>query len=115
MSTKEPSRFRVLEKNMTIAVAVEGAAFLLFLIAAGLGITWLKVMMVIAVVLISGLGFLSLYLTGELFRLRSRWIAMSFGAFLLCMLFSLILRFPSPSPKVPDPATAAAVIQSFLC
>ncbi len=118
MSTKEHSRFRFFEKNMTIAVGIDAAAFVLFLLGAGFGITWLKIIAVIGIVAVSVLGLVSLYLTGELFRLRSRWIAASFCALLLCMLVSLLLHYPAPAPAaIPsgtEPAETTALLPFIL-
>lgn len=89
------------QKMQQIATAVLGGAFLFFivyLIAAGCGILWLKILTSIITILACGLSLGYLYLAQELLRRRSLWISTAFAAILICTLTSLILYFPSPRP-----------------
>ena len=88
------NRYKQLEKLMTSALIADGVLFLLYLIFAACGVIWLKVILALCVILISG-GCLSLlYLSKELLRKRSLWMSTAAAAALVCLLFSLILNFP---------------------
>ena len=90
------NRYRQLEQYMTYALLADLALFILFLITAGNGIIWLKVILSIIIIGLSGLCLAYLYLTKELLRQRSFWMSVSAAAILVCLLFSLILNYPSP-------------------
>lgn len=88
-------------KMQQIISAVLGGSLLLFivyLIASGNGIIWLKAITAIITILGSGLSLGYLYLTQELLRRRSLWLSTAFAAILICTLASLILNFPCPRP-----------------
>jgi len=89
-------RYRQMERCMTFALLADLILFILFLITAGNGIIWLKVILAILVVGLSGLCLCFLYLTQELLRQRSFWMSVSAAAILACLLFSLVLNYPSP-------------------
>ena len=95
---KRTNRYKIMEKNMTYVLLADLLLFILFLIFAGNGIIWLKIILTILIILVSGgsLGFL--YLTNELLRRRSLWITAAAAAILVCTIFSLILNFPAPAP-----------------
>lgn len=95
---KGKNRYREMEYYMTIALIANLLSFILFLIAAGSGTIWLKVICAIVTILLSGLCLTVLYLSKELLRQRSLWMTTAAAAILLCLIFSLILNFPSPSP-----------------
>ncbi len=95
---KKRNRYREMERFMTYFLAGDGVVFLLFLLASGLGVTWLKVITALLCIGVSALGIGYLYLSGELLRPRSRWMTVGFAAVLVCLLFSLVLRYPSPDP-----------------
>ena len=46
----------------------------------------------------AGLFVAYLYMTGELLKLRSRWLSVGFGAIALVIFVSLLLNYPSPDP-----------------
>ncbi len=104
MENRKATRYRNFAQVMTCALIGDCAGFLLFLIGAGLGIAWLKIVSVVWIVGASVLPLVSLYLTGEIFRKRSRYLAVGFAAVLLCMLVSLIADYPSPGP-VSEPVS----------
>ena len=61
------SRYKQMERWMTRCLLADAADFAVYLLAAGLGIGWLK-------------------------------IPTGFAAVLICLLASLVLRYPSPNP-----------------
>lgn len=96
--TKKINRYKMMERYMTIALLVDLLLFISFLIAAGNGIIWLKVLLSIFIIALSVgcIGFL--YLSKELFRSRSLWMGTAAVAIFVCTLFALILNYPSPKP-----------------
>ena len=90
-------RYKEMEQYLTYALIGVAAVFVLYLIVAGLGITWLKVITAILLIAACGLGLAWLYLTGELLRYRSRWMSVGFAAALVVLLVSLLLNYPSPN------------------
>ena len=97
MNQTDP-RYKKMEQYMTIALIVNLILFIFFLIAAGNGIIWLKVILFILTLLLSGLCLAFLYLSQELTKARSLWMSTAAAAIAVCLIFSLILNFPSPKP-----------------
>ncbi len=95
------SRYRKMERYMTYALLVGAALFVIYLFAAGFGVLWLKVITAILAILAGSLCLVYLYLTKELLQHRSLWMTAAAGAIVLCVVFSLILNFPSPAPVMP--------------
>ena len=96
-----PNRYKEMERYMTYALCADAAAFVLYLIFAGLGIVWLKVILAISCLGVSGYLLWLLYASKELLRQRSLWITTGAAAIVVCLLFSLILNFPSPNKYKP--------------
>ena len=94
---EKPQRYKIMERYMTIALCLDAVLFFFYLIAAGSGVTWLKVILTLLCLGISGLLLWLLYATKELFRQRSLWISTGAAAIVICILFSLLLNFPSPN------------------
>lgn len=92
------NRYKDLERYITLALIVSALLFIIFLIASGCGILWLKIVSAIFAILIPGLCLYVLYSTKELLRQRSLWMSVGAAAIIICILFSLILNFPSPMP-----------------
>ena len=92
------SRYLQFERYMTIAIGCALFLFIIFLIASGTAIIWLKTITAICTILITLLSLGYLYLTQELLRRRSLWMSTAAAAILVCTIFSLILQFPSPVP-----------------
>lgn len=114
MANKQ-NRYKALERIMTIALIADAVIFFLFLLSAGLGIVWLKVFTAILAILASGLCLILLYMTGELLKQRSLWMSVGFAAILICLVFSLILNFPSPKAvKESDANAVGAVTTAFF-
>ncbi len=93
---KKQGRYRQIEQFMTVLLLLSLAMFIIFLIASGSGILWLKVICSIITILLCGLSLAILYMTRLLWKPRSLWMTMSAGSIVICLLFSLILNFPSP-------------------
>lgn len=92
------NRYQEMERYMSLALIADFLLFVVFLIAAGNGVIWLKVITAIVTILLSCLCLAFLYITKELLRQRSFWMTVAAGAILVCLLFSLILNFPCPAP-----------------
>ncbi len=101
-------RYKDIERFLTMVLLADTAVFVLYMIFAGLGIGWLKVITTILCVVASVACLALLYMTGEMKKARSRWLVLGFGAILLCLLVSLILNYPSPAVVAAD-ALAASV------
>lgn len=91
------SRYKDLEQHMTISLIASAADFILYLIFAGTGIIWLKVITAIFAILMPVLCLALLYLTKELLKQRSLWLTAGFFGIFLCTVVSLIANFPSPA------------------
>lgn len=105
-------RYRQMEQYMTYALLADLVLFILFLITAGNGIIWLKVILAILTIALSGLCLAYLYLTQELLRQRSFWMSVGAAAILVCLLFSLILNYPSPHKyKNNDASQTSSAVQ----
>lgn len=88
-------RFKQMEKMMSAILIAATIFFIIYLIAAGSGVIWLKVTMAIITILICCLCLAYLYMAKLLTRPRTLWMTTAAGALLICLLFSLILNFPS--------------------
>lgn len=89
--------YQQMQWYMTYALIAAAGIFLLYLVFASFGIIWLKVVTAILAILISFASLAYLYMTKELLRPRSLWMTTAAGAIIVCLLFSLILNFPSPN------------------
>ena len=114
---KRRNRYKEMERYLTYGLLADAALFVLYLLIAGLGIAWFKVTLAILAIAISGLGLAYLYMTGELLKLRSRWLVAGFGAIALVILVSLLLNYPSPDPLkqlLPPVGTEADPISTMI-
>ena len=93
---EKQNRYREMERNMVIALALDVLIFIGYLIAAGNGIIWLKVILTVLAFALSALIVAFLYLSQELFKPRSLWMGVAAIAVIVCIFFSLILNFPCP-------------------
>ena len=94
---QKPSRYKMIERYMTFALCLDALLFIFYMIAAGNGIIWLKVILTLLCFAVSGALLWFLYATKELLRQRSLWITTGAAAIVVCLFFSLILNFPSPN------------------
>ena len=106
------NNYKTSERYMTYALIADTILFTLYLIVAGLGIVWLKVILAILCFGISGLLIWFLYTTQELMKHRSLWITVGAAAIAVCLLFSLILNFPSPNKYKPQDENTTAYFYS---
>lgn len=90
------SRYKDMERGMTILLIASALDFILFLVFAGMGILWLKVITAIFAILMPVLCLFFLFLSRELLKQRSLWITMGFFGILICTIVSLIVNYPSP-------------------
>ena len=93
---KKKNSFRKFESLLTKVIFGELAGFLLMLLFAALGVGWLKWILAVAVILVSGAGCYLLVAKQEHKRRRSWWMLASFAGMLLCTLVSLIAGYPAP-------------------
>ena len=101
------NRYKQLQWLMAYALTADFGIFLLYLVFAGFGVIWLKVITAILVIVLSLACLALLYMSRELLRPRSLWMSMSAAAILLCLLVSLLLNYPSPN-KYAQPNTNQA-------
>lgn len=109
-NTNDSQRFKENERILAYGLIADAVLFLLYLLMAGLGVVWLKWVLAIAAILLSAAGLASLYLTGELRRQRSLYLTAGFAAVVVCILFSLILNYPSPA----EAASAAGALNQTI-
>lgn len=93
---KRRNRYQQLDRYMTYALIADAILFLLFLLFAGSGILWGKILTALVAIGISSLCLYVLYVNNELLRQRSLWMSVGAAAIILCTLVSLILNFPTP-------------------
>ena len=105
---QKPNRYKIMERYMTYALILNTVLFILYMIVAGNGIIWLKVILTLLCLAISGALLWFLYATKELLRQRSLWITTGAAAIALCLFISLILNFPSPTKYKQQDATGSA-------
>ena len=90
-------RYKTIEKYLTYTLLADTAVFALFLLFSGLGAVALKVITSILIIGASGLSLVYLYMIGETKKRRSRWMVLGFACLLLCLVVSLILKYPAPA------------------
>lgn len=98
-------RYKDIERILTQILIADAAVFVLYLIFAGIGVGFMKVLTTI-VILAASVGCLALlYMTGEMKKARSRWLVLGFAAIVVCLLVSLILNYPSPAEVAAEAIT----------
>lgn len=90
------NRYRALEKLMTEVLLGDAVVFILFLIFSSKGLNVLRVITATLSILTSVLSAGWLFITGELLRRRSFWMVTGFASIFLCLIISLILKYPCP-------------------
>lgn len=97
------NRYRELESLMAKVLIGDAVVFCLYMIFAGRGMVALKATTAVITILVS-LGCVGwLFLTREFFRRRSLWMVTASVGILLCVVLSLLLKYPCP-PVVQIPA-----------
>ena len=89
MSKKQNKKCEV-ERTFTTTLILTAVLFFIYLIAAGNGIIWMKVICAILTILLSILCLALLYLRRELMRLDRLWMTVAAAAMIICTLFSFI-------------------------
>ncbi len=97
MAQTRNSKIQQMQWYLTYALIAAAGLFALYLVFAGFGITWLKVITAILAILICFACLAFLYMTNSLLRPRNLWMTTAAGATIVCLLFSLVLNFPSPN------------------
>ncbi len=90
------NRYRALEKLMTEILLGDVLVFILFLVFSSKGLNVLRVITATLSILVSVLSVGWLFITGELLRRRSFWMVTGFSSIFLCLIISLILKYPCP-------------------
>ena len=96
MNVGKKNRYRELENLMTKILLGDALVFVLFLIFSRYEWTVVKVIAAIISILASLLSLAWLFITGELVRRRSFWMVTGFTGIFLCLVVSLILKYPCP-------------------
>lgn len=99
---KGKSRYKQMETMMTAILCLDAVIFIAYLIFAGLGMIGLKALTAVLCLLISGAALYFLFMTRELLRRRSIWMTLAAACIIICLLVSLIARFPSPVFTLPQ-------------
>ena len=94
------NRYREMESLMTKIILVDVLVFIAYLITAGMGANVFKVVTAIISVVGSLLCAGWLYLTGEFGRRRSLWMVTIFICIVICVVVSLLLGYPRPTPTI---------------
>ena len=95
-------RYKDIERILTYTLIAETIIFVLYMIFAGIGLAPLKIMTAILCFGASLACLALLYMTGEMKKARSRWLVLGFAAILVCLLVSLLLKYPSPAEVVAE-------------
>lgn len=93
---RRKARFKKMELYITAALCLNLVFFIAYLIFAGTGLVALKIIFALLCIAISGVILYHLFMTRELLRRRSLWMTLAAACIVICILFSLILKFPSP-------------------
>ncbi len=99
---RKKARYKKMETIMTAVLCLDAVIFAAYLIFAGAGMIALKVITAVFCFLISGAVLYFLYMTRELLRKRSIWMTLAAACIILCVLVSLILKFPAPKFVLPQ-------------
>lgn len=99
---KKKSRYKQMEAVVTGVLCLDAILFLAYLFFAGNGMVGLKITAVVLCFLISGAVLYFLFMTRELLRKRSIWMTVAAVCVIICILVSLILRFPAPVYTLPQ-------------
>ena len=93
---RKQNRYKELELYLTGAIIANALLFALYLIIAGTGIVWLKIITAFLSLALAALILYFLYINKEMTRPRSFWITVAAASLFLCTLVSLICNYPAP-------------------
>ena len=91
------NRYREMENKMTLVLLSAAVFFILYLVCASFGLSVLKYILAVVSILASAACLVWLYLTGEFKRRRSLWMVTGFISIIVCLLVSMILKYPYPA------------------
>ena len=111
---KKRNRYKAMEQSVSLVLLADLLLFIFYLIAAANGVIWLKVILCIFALIVSILCLLFLHYSGELLKQRSYWMTTGFAIIAVCVIFSLILNFPSPKPQLIEESAPQATITESL-
>lgn len=106
------NRYAEMERSFGLVLLINILLFIFYLMAAAKGIIWLKITLFIATFLLATVCLLLLYYAGELGRQRSLWLVSIAAVIAICVLFSIILNYPSPNPYKQGSANPPAATTS---
>lgn len=118
MARKTNSKIQKMQWYLTYALIAAAGLFALYLVFAGFGITWLKIVTAVLSILLCFACLAFLYLTNSLLRPKNLWMTTAAGAIIVCLLFSLMLSFPSPNKykqAAPKDATSSVYTLTDNC
>lgn len=98
---RKKARYKKMESMITVALCLDLLVFIAYMFFAGSGMLGLKIVTTICCILISGAVLYYLYITRELLRKRSIWMTLAAACIVLCLIASLLLRFPAPRFTLP--------------
>ena len=98
---KVNARYKRMETLMTAVLILDAIIFIAYLIFAGIGMIGMKAVTAVLCFLISAAVIYFLYMTRELLRKRSIWMTLAAVCMILCLLVSLLARFPAPVCTLP--------------
>ena len=93
---RKQNRYKELELYLTCVLIANALLFVLYLIVAGAGITWLKIVTAFLSLALAALITYYLNITKELTKQRSFWVTVGAVSIFICTLVSLILNYPAP-------------------
>ena len=99
---KVNARYKRMESLMTAVLILDAVIFIAYLVFAGIGMVGMKIATAALCFLISAAVLYFLYMTRELLRKRSIWMTLAAGCLILCLLVSLLARFPAPVYTLPN-------------
>ncbi len=91
------NRYREMESKMTLVLLSTAVFFILYLVCASFGLSVLKYILAVVSILASAACLVWLHLTGEFKRRRSLWMVTGFISIIVCLLVSMILKYPYPA------------------
>lgn len=90
------NRYREMESLMTKVLLGDLVVFVVFLLCCAKAWTVFRVITAIISVSLSLLSLAWLFITGEMVRRRSLWMITAFASIFVCLLVSLLLKYPCP-------------------
>ena len=96
------ARYKRMELIISVALCFATVIFFAYMYFAGAGMAGWKIASAVVCFLISGAVLYYLFMTRELLRRRSFWMTVAAACIILCLIVSLVLKFPSPKFTLPQ-------------